>query len=190
MSNQRGAAMVEFAIIALVFFTVVFGLIESARAYFTVNTLTEMTRRGARVASVCPPTAPEVTQQTLFNNNASGSNSTDSAILNGIDSSNVKIRYLEEDGSEIPYFNSYKNPNFISESNFNLIRYVNVKIINYQHHFIFPPFDIDIGGNNVDADGDDVFAETVLPREALGVVCNFDAVGSCTSITKTHCPFS
>nr|WP_305907145.1 TadE family protein [Methylomarinum sp. Ch1-1]MDP4519872.1 pilus assembly protein [Methylomarinum sp. Ch1-1] len=54
---QRGASMVEFALIALVFFTLIFGIIEFARVMFVYNTLVEATRRGARVAAVCPVSA-------------------------------------------------------------------------------------------------------------------------------------
>ena len=55
MSKQKGAALVEFAIVALVFFVIVFGIIEFARAFFVYNTLVEATRRGARVAAICAP---------------------------------------------------------------------------------------------------------------------------------------
>ncbi len=57
MKTQRGAAMVEFALIALLFFIILFGIIEFGRAFFTYNTLVEATRRGARVAAVCPASA-------------------------------------------------------------------------------------------------------------------------------------
>ena len=160
--------MVEFAIIALLFFSVLFGVIEFGRMAFTLNTLTEMTRRGARVAAVCPPTAPQVVQQTLFNN-AATSSATTSGILPFIQSSNVKVRYLDQNGAVLTTFNSFVTPGTQS-TEFNKIKYVDVKIINYTHHFIFPPMNIVVGGSNIDSDGDRVFAETVLPRENLGIV--------------------
>jgi Flp pilus assembly protein TadG len=48
--NQRGVAAVEFALIAVVFFTLLFGIIEFARAMYIFNTLQEVTRRAAAAA--------------------------------------------------------------------------------------------------------------------------------------------
>jgi len=44
-------AAVEFALVALLFFTVVFGTIEFARIMYMYNTLAEVTRRAARAAA-------------------------------------------------------------------------------------------------------------------------------------------
>jgi hypothetical protein len=185
---QKGAALVEFAIVAPVFFAIVFGLIEFGRAYFVVNTLTEMTRRGARVASVCPPTDPRIYQQTLFNSPVSTSQQ--SRIVNTVLLNNIKLEYFDADSDRISYFNSHQSPNAIDADEFNKIAFVSVKIVNYTHHLIFPPgIDIDLGDNNTDEDGDKVFAMTVLPRESLGVVCT-GTNGSCDTLDKNHCPFS
>lgn len=51
-ARQRGAAAVEFALISLLFFTVLFGILEFGRMIFVYNTLQEVTRRGAREAVV------------------------------------------------------------------------------------------------------------------------------------------
>ena len=48
---QSGVAAVEFALVALLFFTVVFGTIEFARIMYMYNTLAEVTRRAARAAA-------------------------------------------------------------------------------------------------------------------------------------------
>lgn len=45
--RQRGVAAVEFALLAVVFFTFVFGVIEVARLMYVFNTLQEVTRRAA-----------------------------------------------------------------------------------------------------------------------------------------------
>lgn len=189
MKTQSGAVLVEFALIALLFFTVLFFVIEAARAYYTFNTLTEMTRRGVRAATVCPPTAKQIIQQTLFNDPYS--ESTHSQLLPGVTSANVKLRYLKEDGSEIPIYNAYIAPGSIPnpdpDNNFNAIKYVSVKIINYQHRFIFPPFTIELGYENIDKDDDKVYAETILPRESLGAVCRNE---NCSGpLMRNHCPF-
>jgi Flp pilus assembly pilin Flp len=51
--RQRGAATVEFALVALVFFAVLIGVMEFGRWLFTLNSVAEATRWGARTAVVC-----------------------------------------------------------------------------------------------------------------------------------------
>jgi len=48
---QRGAAAVEFALGAILFFTFVFGVIELARALYMWSSMIEVTRRAARAAA-------------------------------------------------------------------------------------------------------------------------------------------
>lgn len=48
--TQQGVAAVEFSLVALLFFTLVFGIIEVARAMYVCNTLQEVTRRAALLA--------------------------------------------------------------------------------------------------------------------------------------------
>lgn len=50
---QRGAAVVEFALVAAVFFTLLIGILEMGRILFYWNTAAEVTRLGARMAVVC-----------------------------------------------------------------------------------------------------------------------------------------
>jgi Flp pilus assembly protein TadG len=47
---QLGATMAEFAVVASVFFMIVFGIIEFGRLLYTHNALTDAARRGARYA--------------------------------------------------------------------------------------------------------------------------------------------
>lgn len=49
--RQRGVAAIEFAIVAIVFFTLFFGILELARAMYICNTLQEVTRRAAALAA-------------------------------------------------------------------------------------------------------------------------------------------
>ncbi len=51
--RQRGLAAVEFAIVALLLFTLLFGVIEMGRLLWTWNAAVEATRHGARLAAVC-----------------------------------------------------------------------------------------------------------------------------------------
>lgn len=50
---QRGAAIVEFALVAMIFFTLLIGIMEFGRWMFTLNAASEATRMGARLAVVC-----------------------------------------------------------------------------------------------------------------------------------------
>ena len=50
--GERAQALVEFAIVGLVFFIVVFGMIDVGRAVWNYNTLAQATREGGRYAIV------------------------------------------------------------------------------------------------------------------------------------------
>jgi Flp pilus assembly protein TadG len=51
--SQRGAATVEFSLIAIVTFILLFAVLEMGRLLFIWNAASEATRYGARVAAVC-----------------------------------------------------------------------------------------------------------------------------------------
>lgn len=53
-SKQRGVAAVEFALLAVIFFALVFGVLEIARLVYLFNTLQEVTRRAAVLAVNSP----------------------------------------------------------------------------------------------------------------------------------------
>jgi len=61
--NRQGAAAVEFAIVAPLFFLMVFGMIEFGRAIMVQQVLTNASREGARVGVLDSqtPTASQVT---------------------------------------------------------------------------------------------------------------------------------
>ena len=61
-NSERGAAMVEFAIIAPLLLLLVFGIIEFGRAYNAQNSLTHAAREGAREYAITQdPVAGEAT---------------------------------------------------------------------------------------------------------------------------------
>ena len=53
--EESGAAMVEFAFVALILFTLMFGIIDFGRAFFLYNNLTNAARVGARFAATRLP---------------------------------------------------------------------------------------------------------------------------------------
>jgi Flp pilus assembly pilin Flp len=62
--SESGAAMVEFAIVALILFSFVFAIIDFGRALFLYNNLTNAAREGARFgATQFGPGGPCVTAQ-------------------------------------------------------------------------------------------------------------------------------
>ncbi len=65
LQRQRGAAVVEFALVAMIFFVLLIGIFEFGRLMFTWNTAVETTRRGARLAVVCNVDTPAIKTQMI-----------------------------------------------------------------------------------------------------------------------------
>jgi hypothetical protein len=117
--KQQGITVVEMAIVSTVFFTVLFAVIEVGRLMYTVNVLDEVTRRGARLASVCPVNQTAGVQ--------------DRAVFYGqqiqaLRPEHVEIRYLRDDGSVIG------DP----QTNFTDIKYVRARIVDFDYQFLAP----------------------------------------------------
>ena len=94
--RQKGATTVEFAFVGALFFIVLFGVIEVGRALFVWNTLTEATRRGARVAAVCDINNSAIKRATVFGTSADPDNS---PVIGGLTTSDVQLTYLDQNGS-------------------------------------------------------------------------------------------
>ena len=140
--KQSGLSTVEFALVALVLFLLIFGVIEIARAFFVTSLLDEATRRGARMAVVCPINDPEIFQAAAFNN----------TLIPDLDAGDITVEYLDSAGAIVG------NP--ADPTGFRQIRYVRVRVVGYQHQmfiplvatlFVMPEY------------------ATVLPRESLGI---------------------
>lgn len=58
--KQAGAAIIEFAFVALIFLTLLIGIMELGRWLFTLNAAAEATRWGARLAVVCGSTEGKI----------------------------------------------------------------------------------------------------------------------------------
>jgi hypothetical protein len=52
--SERGSSIAELAVVALLFFMMIFGIIEFGRLLYTHNALADATRRGARFAVLHP----------------------------------------------------------------------------------------------------------------------------------------
>jgi hypothetical protein len=60
---QQGVMSVEFALIAMIFITLLLGVLEFGRWIFTMNAATEATRWGARLAVVCSKNDPVIAKK-------------------------------------------------------------------------------------------------------------------------------
>jgi len=146
--HQRGLTTVEFAIVGLVLFVVLFGVFEVARMLWVFNALDEVTRRGARMAAVCQVNDPAIQQVAIFNDSGDVG---PSRLIPGLTTANVELNYLDIDG------NVLAEPD---DTDFTAIEFVQVAITGFQHQVLIPtlfwtmqtpPF------------------RTTLPRESLGV---------------------
>lgn len=73
--------MVEFAFVAMIFLTVLLGIVEFSRWVFTLNAASEATRWGARLAAVCDMNDSRIKEKML-------------SVLPGVTDSQISISYL------------------------------------------------------------------------------------------------
>ena len=147
MYKQQGTTTVEFSIVATALFLTLFGVIEISRAFFVWNTAGEMTRRGARVAAVCPIDHEGVARVAMMGDPNGGDNS---PLFRHITTANISITYLDDNG----------NPTDIYPE----AEHVRVEIINYAHNLIIPFLPEALRTVNMPA------FSTTVPVESLGLV--------------------
>ena len=149
--TQRGLSTVEFALVANLVFILMFAVFEIGRAYFIYAALDEVTRRGVRVAVVCPINDPAIGRLAIFNTSGNGG---PSSLVSGLTPAHIAVEYLDQNNTVVG------NP--AEATGFIRIRYVRVRVVGYQHqmqvpfvsgvtNFFMPEF------------------SAVLPRESLGI---------------------
>lgn len=149
--HMRGAYTVEFAIVGLLVFTLLFGVVEMGRLYFTVNALDEAVRRGTRLAAVCDVSDPVILRRAIFN---AASDAGTSQLIGSLATTNLTLRYLDANGALVA------NPTDTSGSNgFRAIRYVQLSLQNFVFNLFIPGFGVPITLPAFKA---------TLPRESLG----------------------
>ncbi|GEM79603.1 TadE/TadG family type IV pilus assembly protein [Vibrio superstes] len=144
-SRNDGVAILEFTIVSTVLLLLLFAIIEIGRFMFSLQVLNELTRRAARLATVC-----YVIDNTTLNAGSFGS-TYDVPI--DLDTLTLSIEYLNDNGTVI------SNPS--SDANFGSIRYVKAEITGFTYTFstlssLFGTL------SNLDA------FQTTLPAESLG----------------------
>jgi len=140
--QQQGVYTVEFAIVGAVFFLLLFAVLEVGRLFFVWNVLTEASRRGARLATVCHFDHGSISafdamrEAALFDK---------VPMAPELSIANLKISYLELNGTPV-----------VDTDDIELVR---AEIINYQHQLIIPGLFMTLNSPSF---------STTLPRESLG----------------------
>ena len=155
-SRQKGIVMVEFAIIGLLFFIILFSVFEFSRLLFVWNAVADATRLGARAAAVCVIDSDDIVN--IARSDPSGS----PFLPNNITADNIQVRYLDINGNQ-----TFPNPADIAS--YVQTRYVEVSIVDYWHELLIP-----MVGGMVKMPG---FTAT-RPREALGIIPIMDGSGA------------
>lgn len=111
--GERGATLLEFAVAATVFLTVMFGVVEFGRCLWTHNALADAARRGARYAVNHPEADEEVVKKVAVYGDPKGT----TPLVDSLKTTNVKVKYT-----------NYK----LGEGT------VSVRITDYQFQFVVP----------------------------------------------------
>ncbi|ALO34034.1 pilus assembly protein TadE [Colwellia sp. MT41] len=141
-NRQNGVYTIEFAIVGAVFFLLLFAVFEVGRLFFVWNILTEASRRGARLATVCHF---DHSSMSAFDPMLAAALFDKIPMAPNLGITNLQISYLELDGSPV--------------TDIDKIKLVRAEIINYQHQLIIPGLFLTLNSPS--------FA-TTLPRESLG----------------------
>jgi len=146
-NRENGQALLEFAMVTLLFFVLVFGIIEFGRALWTWNTIVQATRAGARYAAVAIPSSDDAEIMKVVAYNDPNADASSKPVVPGLTEANVRVRYLKSDGT--------------IAANKNVADLIEISVINYQFTFLvsffgprisLPPF------------------TTSLPLEGLGAL--------------------
>lgn len=140
----------EFAIVSVVLFLMIFGVLEIGRAFYVYSMLDEVARRASRLAAVCPVNDPAVSQLAIFNTSGDGSNS---PLVKGLAPANVVVDYLDANAAVVT------DP---ATAGFAQIRYVRARIVGFWHSMIVP-----FPGSGTTFEMPEF--ESILPRESLGI---------------------
>ena len=142
--NERGATLFEFALVATIFLTSMFAVIEFGRLYWTHNALRDAARRGARYAILRKDddVSKEAVRKVVVYGDPNANPLTAKPLVNGMTTANVTV--------------TYKNWNGIRLSS-----QATVSITSYQFKFVVP-----LVGTTINMPA----YRTTLPGESAGFV--------------------
>ena len=105
-NSEKGTTMAEFAIISVVFFMIIFAIIEFGRFFYTYNALTDAARRGARYGALHGEDKLICTQRVVVYGesrvNPLTCAATGSPLINGLTEANVTVTYEGADADNNP----------------------------------------------------------------------------------------
>ena len=101
--NQRGAALVELAIVSTVFFTVLFGILEFGRLLWTHNALEDAARRGARYATIRKNDAAGIlaVQKMVVYGDPNANPAVATPVVSGLTTNDVTVAYSNYNGLQL-----------------------------------------------------------------------------------------
>lgn len=156
-STQKGVTIIEFTIISAVTLLLIIAIFEAGYFVFSMQSLNDLTRRTARIATVCQVDQLATVKSLALSGKAPL----------GITANNLQVTYLDKEGEEVD------DPSGDHSS----IYYVRAGIVNYQYGFTgilsflgnnglltIPPFQTilpaeSLGVERLDADGDPQYAD-------------------------------
>lgn len=91
-SNERGAALVEYAIALTVFLTSMFAVVEFGRALWVHNALSDAARRGARYAALNSPSNVDAVKNVVVYGDPAGGTQ---PVVPNLTPANVTVTYTD-----------------------------------------------------------------------------------------------
>ena len=104
-NGEKGATMAEFAIISVVFFMIIFAIIEFGRLFYIHNALTDAARRGARYAALHKEVDKACVKMVVAYGESHVDNkclATGPPLINGLTETNVAVTYEGADADNNP----------------------------------------------------------------------------------------
>ena len=102
-NNERGAALFEFAIVATVFLSVMFGVVEFGRLFWTHNALRDAARRGVRYATLRDNDAAGTlaVKKMVVYGDPNANPGTATPVVNGLTINDVDVQYSNYQGIQL-----------------------------------------------------------------------------------------
>ena len=146
MRKQQGVTIIEFTLIATTLMLIIFSVIEVGRYVYSLQTINEITRVAARLATVCRVEDRNDIPALAIPDYAPG----------GLSVDNIVIDYLDESGNEV-------TGTLTDDDVFSTIRYVRARVVNFSYQFTGLLSFINLTGLLEVPE-----FETIRPRENLG----------------------
>ncbi|KLN62733.1 TadE/TadG family type IV pilus assembly protein [Vibrio sp. VPAP30] len=146
MKKQKGVSVIEFTIVSTALLLILFSVIEIGRYVYSLQTINDITRVAARLATVCRVEDQNDIPALAIPDYAPG----------GLTAENIVIDYLDESGSVI-------NGTLTDDDVFSTIRYVRARVVDFEYQFTGLLSFVNFTGLLAVPE-----FETIRPRENLG----------------------